>query len=611
MTAPAEIDNSSTYMHLRWAAALAVALVAGLATARASAWQEAHQAGVDVSLRVDPRGVASLQMDLQWNVRRGPLKFVDIANVDPALVLDPQVTIATEDGRELSARAARKDGGTVRIAIDEPRAMMHGQFTFQLRGQLDLVASRALSHEGGTWRFAWSTPVAEDGFDRPRAVLDLPAAPDPPRPILPDTGMIDESVVATLQRGPSRDVLELVRPHVARGESVSWTIRIDPRALPLATEPGVARPPDGATSPEPDRVREVSLGAAIVGAGLAFGLLVAHQGRRFAVACAAHGARAQGLFPIPFFLRAPVAGASLVAALVLQLAALPTTSAVFVATAMLVTTLRVRRLAAAARGPGRWFALRPSDAFASPIETGHWLDGGSRTGRIVAMALAAGVAAAAAAASHWDVAGSWLVVIDSAPLFTLYVTGWISQLSPGGGRAFHWLATAFRQLRTSSALRAAPWARMLPDGSSIDELRLLVLPRTAMPGLIGLEIGLAWVKTPVGWAAAPEVLARFLEGSPAAVRLAQIAPDSRALLGRRPEERVVRLLPGAPTPSSTVALARAIADTLTDRRAAVSAEWALPDRRIARRPPSSADLDPQGRIVDGSCTASAAPAAAA
>ncbi|MDP9151663.1 MAG: hypothetical protein M3O36_17210, partial [Myxococcota bacterium] len=83
------------------------------------------------------------------------------------------------------------------------------------------------------------------------------------------------------------------------------------------------------------------------------------------------------------------------------------------------------------------------------------------------------------------------------------------------------------------------------------------------------------------------------------------------LLGRRPEERVVRLLPRAPTPSSTVALARALAEALTDRRAAAAPEWTSTDRRVARGPIPSPNLDAHGKTATGSRTASAASVAAA
>jgi hypothetical protein len=128
-------------------------------------------------------------------------------------------------------------------------------------------------------------------------------------------------------------------------------------------------------------------------------------------------------------------------------------------------------------------------------------------------------------------------------------------------------------------LRVFPWARVPAQGADFDEVRLLVQPRVAMPGLLGLEVGIAWATTPVGPAASPEVLARVLEESPAAARLTSEFPLVRTVRGRRPEERVVRMLPRTPTQAGTVALVRALAETLTDRRVSVVAPYSAPERR--------------------------------
>ena len=133
----------------------------------------------------------------------------------------------------------------------------------------------------------------------------------------------------------------------------------------------------------------------------------------------------------------------------------------------------------------------------------------------------------------------------------------------------------------SNRLRVAPWARVAQDGS-IDELRLLVLPRWAVPGLVGIEMGLAWSSTPVGGVGLPKVLVRFLHSSDASSRLTEALPRERSLPGRRPEERVVRLLPRWPTCDASVVLAGELAGVLTDRRAAPFVSCSGRERRTAR-----------------------------
>jgi hypothetical protein len=115
-----------------------------------------------------------------------------------------------------------------------------------------------------------------------------------------------------------------------------------------------------------------------------------------------------------------------------------------------------------------------------------------------------------------------------------------------------------------------------------DELRLLVLPRAAMPGLIGVEVGLAWCSTPVGWTPRPEVLARVLDGSAAAAKLAVELPGVRLVPGLRADERVAVLQPRLTHSLGGVVLARALASALTDRRVARPPQaWGAPERRAA------------------------------
>ncbi len=534
--------------------------------------------GADVEVRVEPNGLATVRHRMRWRVVRGPLLWIDMINVDAPAVLDPEVAIAADDGRTLRGHLARHDRGA-RVAVDDPRALMRGTFTFDVRWLLDLAASRALVRDGANWRLTWSAPVAAGGFESARTLFDLPGAPDGPRPILADTGAVDDGAVAALRREPGRDFLELVRPHVARGEAVTWTVRVDPRAFSALGGPAVLSQDVSKAPPEPDRVREVSLAASLCTLAVAFGMLVAYKGRAFGAACAKHGARARGLLPLPESARAAVAGVALGAGVGLQVLGEVNAGGAAVAIATLAAALRAPLVKLAARGPGRWLALRPADAFGDRVRGGHGIAVRGQGLALVAVVLVAGLALVA---RRFSAQGPWLVTIDAVALVPLFTTGRRSQLPPDGARsAGPWLARVFRQLKAMQTLRTVPWGRVAIDGSVIDELRVLLLPRAAMPGVVGIEIGLAWSSTSVGWVATPEVLVRVLEGSAAAAKIAQVAPRARAVPGRRADERVARLLPGVLTRAGTVALARAAADALTDRRVSVPTEvWTASERRV-------------------------------
>src|SRR5580698_6455468 len=109
-------------MYLRWAVATAASLGALTATGRASAaWQEAHQTGGDVDIRVEPDGLASIHETVRWHVVRGPVHWIDLENVEPTAVLDPVVNISAEDGRSLTAHLDRRDDSALRVSVDEPK----------------------------------------------------------------------------------------------------------------------------------------------------------------------------------------------------------------------------------------------------------------------------------------------------------------------------------------------------------------------------------------------------------------------------------------------------------------------------------------------------------
>jgi hypothetical protein len=587
-------------MVLRRTIAFALALLATLATAQAYAWQEAHEVGDDVDIHVDPDGVATVQHRFRWHVVHGPLRSIDVVGFEvPATAIDPSVEVTADDGRTLTARAgpieerretkreeARdpvRDEHTVHVEFDEPKAFMRGTFTFQVRYRVDWVASHSLAVDGPAWHLTWSGPVAADGFDSARVTFELPAAPEEPHAILAETGALDDSAVASLRREPTRDTLELLRPHVAKGEPVTWTVRLDPRALRSVVDPRL-RPPARAKLPEePNRIVGASLAASVLALALGFGLLVLHKTRAFAARCAEHGGDARGLIPLPLGARASLGGLALAAGVSMQ-ALEPgdgsAAGAALVALAALAAAVRPGPMTRPPRGPGRWLVVRPDDAFAASHRAAHWLDLDTAIGRVCAVAAAAGLAAltaATAVATHSaDPRLPWLVAMDAVAFLPLLLTGRGAGLPPDGARAGGpWLGGVFRRLRLDATLRVAPWLRSvaapLPVASDTspvggDELRLLVVPRAATPGLVGIEVGLAWSPTLVGWAANPEVLVRVLERSPAAARFGGAAPMVRTTFGRHADERVASLRPRSPDARGTTHLVRHLAEALRDRR---------------------------------------------
>jgi len=570
-------------MHPRVLAAFACALCAWLVSGRASAWQEAHAIGDDLELRVEPSGEATVRHKIRWHVVRGPLKSFDLTNVDGSAVVEPLVNVASDDGRSLTAHVWSQDARKFRVVVDDPRATQHGTFAFDVRWRIDLVAAGALVRDGATWRLSISDPLAVEGLNGAQTIIDLPASPDPPQPIDPETGAVDDGALATLRRGVDRDVLELLRPHVARGECVKWVVRVDDRALSGVAALHPPPPVDPRISSEPDRIRGASFAVSIGIVGLAYAWLVRRKS-------GANGADRGGVeadlerpvLPLPLAVRSTLSGASLALGIALQVSDEVSGGSACVAIAIVAAALRPKAPKAKARGPGRWLVLRPCDAFAAWGRPSDWLDLGSPSGRITALLVGTVVVVLILALRNVSADAPWLVGMDAVVFVPLWMSpGSRSGHFHGGRGAARWLARSYRRLSRVDRLRVAPWARVAHDGS-IDELRLLVLPQSAVPGLVGIEMGLAWSATPVGCVGSPEVLVRFLDSSDASSRLTEALPRERSLPGRRPDERVVRLLPRWPTCGASAVLAGELAGVLTDRRAAPFVSRSGRERRTAR-----------------------------
>lgn len=558
----------------------------------AAKWTEWHPTGDDVRLAIDGNGVARVEHALRYRVVMGPLRQIDLAGLEQNAVLAPDAVITGDDGRELPAHVELKGEGALRITVDEPKGLKRGSYTFRLHYDVDLVAAKELVKDGAMWRLSWRSPVAVEGYDAARVVVHVPAAPTEPRAVktgprpqaeLDALGDAreggEDGVVATLARTAEADELELVRPHVARGDSPLWAARLDPKAFP-GVQTRELRPPPPPPPPEPNRLREASLLVGLLAVALVFGGLVRAKTRAFAEACARAGATPRPLLPLSPGPLGIAAGLAAAAGVALEYLGWTTSGASLLALAMASAVSRTPSVRRAPRGPGRWVALAPKEALRAPEEVGALLDVGTRRGKVAAALSLLLVAGAVVLSRALGPEAPYLVAIDALVLVPLCVTGRRVQLPPDLARApVTFLAKVHAALLRSPELAVAPWARV-PLGAEVpDELRLLVLPKASLPGLLGIELGIAWTRTTTGFSPRSEVLLRVHDGSDAAARLPQIAPFARPVTGRRSDEKVVRLTPALPGRSAAVELVRRLVREVTDRRVVLGG-WQGAERRF-------------------------------
>ncbi len=547
-----------------------------------SLWQEVHAAGVDVRVTVDRDAKLSAELHLAYRVVAGTLRAVEL-EAGSGLAFEPQGTVTFEDGASLPLFVVQDDKGKLHLTVDDAKGLKRGNYTFIVRAtqaarSAPAIAADAMTDlrsDGAFLELSFRAPAQREGVDGMRIVFDLPSAPTEPQ--AKSDGAANDAILSTLRRKADRDELELVRPHVGRGEAATFKIRVDRKALSALDAPSLQAPPPAVA---PARTHDTTL--IFAGCALAaLGLLALLRAKATALATRARGAELRPLAPLPLAVAPFAAALAFGATLWAELAEKHLVAGVLLAGALVLTAVRVRPRRARILAPGAWTAAAP-DALVpgapSPFDGTR-----ARGARFLGLAVL-GVVLAAWFVRHLRADAAWLVVLDASLLVPLFFTGTESQLGATVAR------TAQLLRRCQGALaKTAPVSTMahVPRGAAApDEVRLLTVPPLAMPGLVGIELGVAWEESDGAPAPRYGVLVRVLDDSAASAKLAAELKDvSRPVTGRRPEERVYALWPRLPLAGAAVGLVEELADVLRDRRtvvaSATAAPWSGRERRLA------------------------------
>lgn len=580
---------------------LALASVLATAPVRAGGWQEIHETSDDVRIEVADDGQATVWHHLRYRVVAGHFKTLDFVGIEPHAAIAPEAVVTAEKGggADITARAEPVDKapGTLRVLIDDARGLGRGTYLVDVRYRLDLVALHALSRDGAMWKLAWTAPPASEGHDGARIVFDLPSAPTEPRlAASADT----TTTLATTRRGAGRDELELVRAHVPRGEAVTWTARVDPKAFPRVVTPEL-RPPPPHEAPPPSlleaNLARIGAAGALTALALALGALLRAKQNAARRAAALRGALARPLVAVPGARRLPILGPVLYAVVttlgfVSLLGPSPTAGAVLVAFGIALAAHRAPAPIARPRRPGEWRSVPDRvllPAPARPLPT-DGLDVGTPRGRLALTAVVGVVGVVAVLARSRMPELSIALPIAATAILPVFLTGTRAQMIPSRPAV---AATLLRPARDALAaavdlthVEVATIGRVVDPSGAFDELRLACAPKDRTPGLRAVELAVA--TCPSG-GAAHEILLRFEENSPAAdriARLAQLLGAAPVLRGRGPTERVARLVPEEPSAAAAASLLGRLVLSLEGRRATdrhgppSSGRWAGPERRL-------------------------------
>ena len=537
-------------------AALLVVFVAGEVRAN---YTEAHVAGEDARVVVERDGRMTVTHVVAYRVLAGTLRSIAITGFEDDLSFHPTAAVTSADGKTFGASVTKDDKGVVHATVDDPKGLKRGDYRFELVYE-GALAGRRLARDGAFERVRFALPAMREGVDGARVVIDLPSAPTEPRAVTEGDVAAD---ISNLRRSAERDELEMVRPHVAKGEGATFFARIDPKALPLVNDPALRAPPPP-PPPQEITVTKPTLPIAILVCASALAL--------FALALAKARVlprEAMGLLPGPASVRAALAGLAFGAGIFFEAGARFVLGAAFVALAMVLCAWRVKASSSrAVRGTAAWTRVRPADAFVSVPSPSDWLDGTTRRGVFILAAFATIVAITCHLSRAVDGAAPYVVAIDALAVVAVFFTGTAKQLPPSPSREGVALAPIARALSKHDELEVAPFARN-------DEARLFVTSSLAMPGVVAIETGVAWERAPsiLGGAslASFDVLVRVLDGSFAAAKMAAAFPKKRGLPGRKPEERVFRFEPEGPHAKDAAALVVTLSETLRDRRVVIAA----------------------------------------
>lgn len=566
---------------LRHGLALLLGLVLFAWAPRASAWIETSVRSDLVTVEVARDGTAVVTHELIMRVRGGPLKSFELAGVDGDAQVLPNASVTnTRAGAGVSDSTPLlielSEDGSLKIEIDHEKGLRRGRYLFRFAYKTNLVGRDLITAKGAGVELRWVGPRLESGVDSAKVVFRLPRAakaPQVPDVQTPSAGIgmseeFDGVFLSNLSREGETDVLEVVRPHVAKGEPVVWRVQADAGAFDAFSHDATAAEPVILERRGPHGLSRVALWSGAALAALLYALLVALKARAVTLACAAREARARVLLPVPAPLRAALAGIVLGAAVVVGvLLDQPTGFGVLLVLSMLCASHLTPRLSQVIRGPGAWRGLEPRWLRADSSEAtlpGRFLDTGRLPGFLTFVVLLAAFGVAAALVFKRSPYFGMMLAMSSASLLPIFCTGRAGELPPDPvARPRRLLRYLIKKLAKRRGIDARLVGRF-PEGSEVpDELRLEVLPRRGLRGLRAIEVGLEYHQTGTGPVGMPCVIVRVQDESAAYSSLPRSVVWTR---GRDEDERVTILRPKLPTYHMTLALVERLLVILAARK---------------------------------------------
>lgn len=515
--------------------ALVVALIA-LAPASASAWTDAAVRSVHAEVRVDEQAQAHVTVTATVRVHGGWLEGLEIAGLDPDLVLD--------EAYEVWAEGSDGERYVPRLTLSHERVQIAFRGHSPRRGEVRIgfayrtsLAHRATAPVEGEdrVRVTWTLPGWRAGLDGVEVDLYVP------------TGSVAGPQDVELGRGAEMSlrveeldgqaVFHHWRAHLPR--TVPWTVSADVPAE--AMDPGLRGapvvhlpppPPSAALGPDQDPTPFwMFLPAVLALLALAQIVFVARRARRA-------GVGARPLLYAPALIRAVgvLVAAPSAAWLGIEGLELPAIAALVVVT-LCAAHLRGERPAASKLGAwrpvdARWLRAARRARWGWLLHPASLLDVTTPLGALHAAAWLAAPWLAPSLPVTFDVA--LLAAVLPAPIF---LTGTrLAFTRPATDSLASLLSFARHLKRLPEGVALRPVMHVSADGD-VQDVRLRTVLEHRPDGLLRLDVAIAHRGHAGGWSAAPVWLVLTRADSPADAALAALGLDGDASRGGR---RVVR-----------------------------------------------------------------------
>ncbi|HMA96782.1 MAG TPA: hypothetical protein VKP30_29050 [Polyangiaceae bacterium] len=475
----------------------------------ASAWVETSVTSDSVAIDVDKSGQATVSHELWMKIRGGPFKGTSLEGVDsdaeplPGAVVE-KIGDNARSEHEKPLLLSRGDDDTLYIEVDDSKGLRAGTYAFRVRYRTNLRQNSRISQRGSWVELGWVGPRYPAGLDVAKVTFRIPYTSLAPRLPEVEPGIAElaqgelpaAAILSTLRRGAGVDELELVRPHVAKGEPVLWRVWAAPATFPWLTDPKQQKPVAIAgytSSPRAPLGKGVPTALAAILA-VVVATIVTLKDKEATRAAAQQGCVSRPLIPVGPLLRAVSAGLliSLAVLLAIRFDA-PSCGAMALLLGLLCMTYRSAKRPRALRAPGRWLPLRTQEALSEngTASEKSFLDASTRYGKLMLGAWSGSMIALATLAFRGQPYLAMLCLVATVIPWPLLLTGNTAELpNHQFSLAMNRLRQSFRYLQQDRRLRVHTVARF-PIGDSVpDEIRLRISASPMPKGLLGLELAL-------------------------------------------------------------------------------------------------------------------------